>query len=407
MAKFLQLFADGEFSGQCCMRFASRQIVLTAACVVAPLVAAGCSQMLPHEGPSKAVVLEAHETNNTSGFVLIDVDQSVANYLAGVDVKTLGDRFGKGKPARVNLIGIGDVLGVKIWEADPSGLFGSTGIVDRGEVPNVVVDARGMIRIPYAGAIRAAGRTPGNVSLAITERLKAKTVEPQAHVAVMQNVANVATVSGSVGRPGIYPLSMRGDTLLDTLAAAGGAQAPSYETKIRFTRKGSSVVTYLDQVLQQEASNLFIQPGDKIHVERKAKSFSAFGAVTLKGKHDFKASRLTILEAVSSVSGLSDDRADPTGVFIMRFETRERAYDLAGTEVPEGAALAVPVIYRLDLQDPNQYFFAQSINTRDKDILYVANAPAVEIDKFLSIVAKAAIAANAAASVNDKIINPN
>lgn len=380
--------------------------MLTAACIVAPLVTTGCSQSLPHEGPSRAAVEKAHESNNTSGFVLIDVDQKVANYLAGVDEKTLSDRFGKGKPARVSVIGVGDVLGVKIWEADPSGLFGTTGLVNRGEIPNVVVDARGNIRIPYAGgAIRAAGRTPGQVSLAITERLKAKTVEPQVHVAVMKNISNVATISGAVGKSGIYPLSMRGDTLLDALAAAGGSQAPSYDTRIRFTRNGSSVVTYLDQVLEHQASNLYINSGDKIHVDRKPRSFSAFGAVYQKGKHNFKASKLTVLEAVGRVSGLLDERADPTGVFIMRFEARERAYDLVGTDVPQGAAPVVPVIYRLDLQDPNQYFFAQSINMRDKDIIYVANAPAVALSRVLSIIGQGVGAANAGSSISNRLTN--
>ncbi len=260
------------------MPSALRRAVLTVGCILAPLAVAGCAG-LPHEGPSRAAVEQAHDNNNTSGFVLIDVDRKVANYLAQVAKPSLGDRFGKGRPARVNMIGSGDVLGVKIWEADQGGLFGTAGMVDRGEIPNVVVDARGRIHIPYAGAIRARGRTPAEVALAITERLKTKTVEPQVHVAVIKNVANVVTVSGNVGAPGIYPLSMRGDTLLDVLAGASGARDPSYETKIRYSQGKKTGVTYLDQVVQSQQNNLFVQPGDKIHVERKPKTYSAFGAV--------------------------------------------------------------------------------------------------------------------------------
>ncbi len=88
---------------------------------------------------------------------------------------------------------------------------------------------------------------------------------------------------------------------------------------------------------------------------------------------------------------------------MMRFEPVNRAYDLAGASVPEGSSDVVPVIYRLNLQDPNQYFFAQSISMRDKDVIYVANAPAVELEKFLTIVGKGVGSASASASIANRL----
>jgi polysaccharide export outer membrane protein len=46
----------------------------------------------------------------------------------------------------------------------------------------------------------------------------------------------------------------------------------------------------------------------------------------------------------------------------------------------------VPVIYRLDLRDPRSLFVSQSFPVNDKDVLYVANAPAAELQKFLNLV---------------------
>ena len=46
----------------------------------------------------------------------------------------------------------------------------------------------------------------------------------------------------------------------------------------------------------------------------------------------------------------------------------------------------VPVVYQLDLRDPASFFAAQSFPVRHRDVLYVSNAPAAELQKFLNIV---------------------
>jgi polysaccharide export outer membrane protein len=46
----------------------------------------------------------------------------------------------------------------------------------------------------------------------------------------------------------------------------------------------------------------------------------------------------------------------------------------------------IPTIYRANFRDPSSFFFAQGFPMRHKDIIYVANADAVEIVRFLSFV---------------------
>jgi polysaccharide export outer membrane protein len=43
----------------------------------------------------------------------------------------------------------------------------------------------------------------------------------------------------------------------------------------------------------------------------------------------------------------------------------------------------IPTIYRANFRDPSSFFFAQSFPMRHKDIIYVTNADAVELAKFL------------------------
>ena len=55
---------------------------------------------------------------------------------------------------------------------------------------------------------------------------------------------------------------------------------------------------------------------------------------------------------------------------------------MSPTTTPEGY---VPVIYRVNLKDPRSFFVAQSFTIRNKDMLYIANAPAAELQKFLNL----------------------
>lgn len=45
----------------------------------------------------------------------------------------------------------------------------------------------------------------------------------------------------------------------------------------------------------------------------------------------------------------------------------------------------IPVIYRVNLDDPGTFFVAQNFPIRDKDVLYVSNASSVGLRKFLDI----------------------
>jgi polysaccharide export outer membrane protein len=45
----------------------------------------------------------------------------------------------------------------------------------------------------------------------------------------------------------------------------------------------------------------------------------------------------------------------------------------------------VPVIYQVNLRDPASFFAAQGFPMHNKDVMYVANAPGAELQKFLTM----------------------
>ena len=86
------------------------------------------------------------------------------------------------------------------------------------------------------------------------------------------------------------------------------------------------------------------------------------------------------------------------GVFIFRYE-EPLVLGVAGENpslTPDGK---VPVIYRVDLKDPRSFFAAQGFPIRNKDVLYVSNAPASELQKFLNILTSVVFTAQGLGSI--------
>jgi polysaccharide export outer membrane protein len=217
-------------------------------------------------------------------------------------------------------------------------------------------------------------------------------------VTVTKNVANTVTVVGEVTGGARVPLTTRGDRLLDVVAQAGGTKAPAHETFVTLVRDGRSVRIPMQAILTDPAENVYVRPGDVISVAREPQTFTSAGATGQNSVIPFDAIGITLDQAIARAGGLSDSRADPAGVFVIRYE-RPADYDQLGLRRPDtGALRQVPVIYRVNMRDPNGFFMARRFPVRNKDILYVSNAPATELQKVM-IVLLPFIGAGATAAV--------
>jgi polysaccharide export outer membrane protein len=358
---------------------------------VVGVLVAGCG-VLPTAGPTASQVLDQQTDNNQARFAVVDIDQRVVATVLAVPPPSLRNRFphrfGPAEPT----IGVGDSVAVSIWEAASGGLFSSapTDQVAPGShsvvLPEQVVGRDGAISVPFAGRIPVAGRLPLDVQRTIERRLAGKALEPQAIVSVTKSVNNTVAVAGEVVKGGQLPLSLKGDRLLDVIAAAGGAHSPVYETSIRLSRRGLTVTIPMEELVAQPAENIYAEPGDVVTVVRAPQTFTVFGAAGQNSEIAFPAATMTLIEALAKAGGLQDFRSDPAGVFLFRWEPSGivAALGVKGSEPASDGR--VPIVYRLDLSDAKAYFAAERFPVRDKDILYVANASATELEKFLQLV---------------------
>jgi polysaccharide export outer membrane protein len=354
------------------------------------VLVAGCSA-LPTAGPTASDVRKQEIENNLVRFDLVDIDDSVVAALNTAPGESFHARFKKyGKPPQPK-IGIGDSVVVSIWEAAGGGLFGAspTEHVSSGSrsvtIPEQIVGQDGGISVPFAGRVPVAGRFPVEVQRGIEGRLAEKAIEPQVIVIVTKSLANSATVTGEVVSGARVPLSVKGDRLLDLIAAVGGAKSPVYETFVRLSRKGVTATIPMEALVSNPAENIYAQPGDVLTLVRLPRSFTAFGATGANAQISFAAERMTLVEALAKAGGLQDQRSDPAGVFLFRFEPPEIIKALGRPQLRTGPAGSTPVIYRLDLRNAKSYFLAQQFPIADKDIVYVANADLNEIQKFFTL----------------------
>jgi polysaccharide biosynthesis/export protein len=248
-------------------------------------------------------------------------------------------------------------------------------------IPDQQVGPDGAITIPYAGRLKAAGRTPAEVQRSIEERLSNKALNPQALVVIRRSVANSVAVSGEGIQGARIPLSLGGDRLLQVIAAAGGSDSPVHDVFVRLSRNGITATVPMATLVADPEQNIFAEPGDVVTLMRQPKTFSVFGASGKNTAITFTSDRLSLAEALAKAGGLLDDRADPRAVFLLRYEpvaiVRALGQPIA-SRAPEGVS---PIVYRLDLSDAKSYPLAREFPVHDKDIIFVANAELAQVNK--------------------------
>jgi polysaccharide export outer membrane protein len=361
--------------------------------VSATALLAACSA-LPTSGPdTSAVVAEQATEGDLGGFVLVDMDERVTSICAAQPKNSLRRVFHNQQPAPDLRVGVGDIVTVTIWEAAAGGLFsasiGTAGITAGARtavLPEQVVARDGNITIPYAGRVKVVGLRPAQVEAEIVRKLQGKAIEPQAIVTIAKNLSNTVTVTGEVTNGAVLPLSVKGDRLLSVIAAAGGLHFPAYESFVRLTRGNRTATVAFTRILADPSENIYVRPNDVVTVVRTPQTFTVFGGTAQNASVPFGQSTLTLEEAIAKSGGLSNERADPSGVFLLRFEPTALVHELAPDRQLPSEGNMVPVVYQLNMRMANSYFLARSFEMKNKDILYIANAPSDTLNKALRII---------------------
>jgi polysaccharide biosynthesis/export protein len=152
------------------------------------------------------------------------------------------------------------------------------------------------------------------------------------------------------------------------------------------TRGGKTATALLQTIIRDPRQDVYLKPGDFVYLRHEPRFYTALGATGRSGHFPIDVPRLTLAEAMGRAQGLLDTQADPTGVFLLRWES-PKILQKMGRDVSAYASNRIPTIYHFDLQNPNHLLASQQIDVLDKDVVYVTNAATVEVRKALQVLA--------------------
>jgi len=366
-------------------------------------ILAGCG--LPSAAPT-SVELEGSVGGTDFPFHLVRVDARVVSLLQSYKGVRFGAGFRTAKYSANNALHPGDIVAMSVYETGGSTLFPppsnlpnisinqnlpNSAPASNSTIPPQIVETDGTINVPFVGRVNVVGKTPGQVGRLIEQQLRGKAVDPQVIVTLVNNNSNTATVGGDVNSPRPVALSLRGEKLLDVVAAAGGAKYQAYETYVDVVRGGHTGTALLQEIVRDPSQNIIIRPNDQVFLTRVPRSFTVMGATIKVAQYPFETERVSMAEAIARSGGPIDTVGDSSGIYLFRFEPRVLAKQILAVANPEAVSDAdtteyVPILYHLGLKEAGGYFYAQAIQIRDKDVILVTNAELTQVQKAINIV---------------------
>lgn len=332
---------------------------------------AGCAA-LPGDGPWMGGA--AGTTTEALPFDVIDLTPTtIAAYSqpASIDRPSITSTLSAGGQVAV---APGDALKVRIFEPYEGSIFPTIQKpgADFG-VQRVLDD--GTINIPFVGTVQVAGLSLQQMERRIAQQLAGKAQDPQVIVEFVADRTHTIMISGDIKSPGRVSILEGVRSVVDAINRAGGPtggqNAGPNQTEVVVRRQGQVILTAQFSELLA-GGDIAVQKGDEIVLRPNSRVFTVLGAVVKSGNVEMTKHNLSLIEALGSVGGLNDLRANKTGVYVFRM----------GDLQSNPAARAR--VFRLDLLQPVSMFIGQQFGLQARDVVYVTNAPLYEYDKVLT-----------------------
>jgi len=276
--------------------------------------------------------------------------------------------IGHSRGPKTQIIQPGDTLALRIWDSSDNSLLTSSAekVV---QLSDITVAANGSVFMPYVGNISVIGLTPDLARESMQSSLEIIVPSAQVQLSMAQGRSNSVDLVGGVASPGAYPLPDRNFTVLSLLAAGGGVREDLNNPQIRLLRGGAIYGTSVDRLLDSPNLDTLLRGGDQVFVEEDERYFLSFGAAGKEDLHIFAKDSVSAMDAVSIMGGISDGRADPQGLLILR------EYNSSALRTGVRGPRQTRVVFTVDLTSADGLFSARKFQIQPDDLVMVTESP--------------------------------
>ena len=343
----------------------------------------GACSTLPSSGPTGREVLRSSAEDKQLGLSIVEVDSLAAIPPLQTEEKgNLPDR----QPPPTDMVGLGDVLNISIYEAGVSlfaatpsgnsaGMTGGDSGVKAHILPEMRVDDDGDIFVPYAGKLRVVGKTVSEIEAQIRRALRGFSQNPQVIVTRQLVISNAVIVGGEIEHPGRLVLQTNRETFSDVIALAGGYRGKAADLLLRVDRGSEQMDVRLSMLLDHSELDISAYPGDRLTLISAPHSFSVLGAAGKMEELPFPKASVSLSEAIAMAGGPNPNMGDPKAIFVFRY-------------VNDGNGDRKPIVYHINLMKTASYFLAQNFRMYDKDVVYFGNARANQPSKMIQLISQ-------------------
>lgn len=324
--------------------------------------------------------------------VIIDLEKDINNRSLGQDNVAnhyfdyrLGSKAIKGVPEQEPYsqyrVGPRDILTITVWEHPeltiPAGEFRSA------DTAGTVVGEDGNVFFPYAGIIKASGKTVEQLREELTRKLSIYIEQVQLDVRVTSYRSQRVYIVGEVRTPGIQSVKDIPLTVLEAINSAGGLSDKADARNITLTRTDKTYSINLQALYEggDISQNILLKEGDvvsvpdsdfyKVFVLGETNIVNSFSAGTNSSQRSrsvlMNKGRMTLTEALSEGGGINQETADAARVFVFR----------------GGAINGKPEIFLLDAQSPDSLLLADRFPLQPHDVVFVDRAEGIRWNQII------------------------
>jgi polysaccharide biosynthesis/export protein len=249
------------------------------------------------------------------------------------------------------------------------------------ELAPMIVSPSGKIFLPYVGQIDLAGQGQDQARQTIQDAYVKIAPSAQVQLRSVEGRQSSVTVVDGVEKPGSFPLADSSVTVLDMVALSGGVHNRIDNPQIRLQRGDTTYGISLDSIMEDTELNIGVRGNDRIFVESDERYFLSLGATGTQAQHYFPQDKVTAIDALAIIGGLSDAKADAKGILILR------AYDAGDVRSDGTGPRHERTIFTIDLTSADGLFSAGEFRVQPGDLIYVTESPLIGTRNFLGLVA--------------------